>query len=727
MDNFLNSKSTLAKLLATENITVEYRKTQTAAFNVATRTLTLPIWNDMTPEMTDLLIGHEVGHALDTPVEYGDKELQGYGKGFRTFLNVVEDARIERRIKDRYPGLKRSFSKGYQEFISRDFFEVNNKDVSKMLLIDRINLHFKIGPFFPVNFNEPETALVKKVAACDSFDDVISVCKELYDYCKAELDEKRQEAMQEFQAKVEAGEFDDEYSDDFDDMFDESNDDFDYTNPKDVDDADSDDGDDYSDDDNDGYSHGKQEPEYRDPEELKPYDEVKAATDETLQKALKSLTEQKELMVGNVPSATQFNYSNLIVPYKKIIGKIFHTNTYVDGEHKAGLISEFEAKNKNAIAYLVKEFEMKKKAAELRRVTISDTGVLDTNKLHTYKFNDDIFRKVGSISAGKNHGVVMFLDWSGSMCDNMKGTIEQLITMTTFCRKVNIPFEVYAFSTQYTKHNEYATPEERAKTITVTNQSGVLELDGHWNLLNLFSSRMKTSEYRRMANDLLNYGVMMANYYKRGYIEENFGLGGTPLNQCIMSAVGIVNNFRKSYKAEIVDVMFLTDGEDSETIWTSGERYGTVRIGPANYRSVSYLEDKETCKKYRVADAGITPTLLQILKDKTGCNLIGFYILPIRRRHFDNAMARFKMITTNDSFAKFKIEKFFSISNYGYDQYFLIPGGDDLLVDDEDLDDLLGENNTNVSARKLKGAFLKMNKNRLTNRILLSKVIEEIA
>ena len=69
--NTQNTKSNLAKLLATENINVEYRKTQTASFNVESRTLTLPVWNDMTTEMTDLLIGHEVGHALDTPKEYG--------------------------------------------------------------------------------------------------------------------------------------------------------------------------------------------------------------------------------------------------------------------------------------------------------------------------------------------------------------------------------------------------------------------------------------------------------------------------------------------------------------------------------------------------------------------------------------------------------------------------------------------------------------------------------
>jgi hypothetical protein len=724
MDNFQNSKSNLAKLLATENITVEYRKAQTAAFNVATRTLTLPVWNDLTPEMTDLMIGHEVGHALDTPMQYGDADLQRYGKGFKTFLNVVEDVRIERRIKDRYPGLRRSFSKGYQEFVNRDFFEVGGKDISKMLLIDRINLYFKIGPFFPVKFNEVETALVKKVSACDSFNDVIIICKELYDYCKQELEDKREEARQEFQAKVDAGEFDDEYDDSFDDFdSEENNGDFEFKNPNEYDSEDTDE----FDDSDDGYSHGRQEPEYRDPEELKQYDEVKAATDENLEKALKSLTEQKELMVGSMPSFTQFNYNNLIINYKKILGKILTNDVIIDNEYKFNLITEFEAKNKNAIAYLVKEFEMKKKAAELRRVTISNTGVLDTNKLHTYKFNDDIFRKVGSVAAGKNHGVVMFIDWSGSMNDNMKGTIEQLITMTTFCRKVNVPFEVYAFTTQYFEKKYDDNGLLISSAPNVTNVSGTLELDAGWNLLNLFSSRMKTSEYRRMANDLLNYGELIVKYYKRGYIEERFNLGGTPLNQTIIAASGIVNNFRKDYKAEIVDVMFLTDGEDSETMWTSGERYGITRIGASTHKSVSYLEDKETLKKYRVSDSGVTPTLLQILKDRTDCNLIGFYILPKGRRYFDNALTRFKTLTSNDAFAKFKFEKFYSIGNYGYDQYFLIPGGNDLSVEDEDLNDLLGENNTNVSARKLRGAFLKMNKNRLTNRILLSKVIEEIA
>ncbi len=711
-----NTKTNLAKLLATENINVEYRKTDTASFNVESRTLTLPVWNDMTPDMEDLLIGHEVGHALDTPKEYGDEDLQKYGKGFKGFLNVVEDARIERRIKDRYPGLKRSFSKGYSEFASRDFFKVKNKDVNQMLLIDRLNLYYKIGPFFNVKFNEQETAFIRKIDAVDTFDDVIAVCKELYDYCKEELEQKRQEALE--QMKQDLGAQGDEDFDDFEDYdsdgFGDDPEDMEYRNPKDFKPSDEE-----GDEENDEFGYSNESGHGYMPEELEQYgEEVKAATDEALQKSLQQMTEKKQIATGKMPGVNDWKYDEVIVDYKKFLGKVFDESLSKFEGYKPNMLMEFEAKNKNAILYLVKEFELRKKAAELRRVVVSDTGVLDTNKLHTYKFNDDIFRKVGSVAAGKNHGVVMFIDWSGSMTDNMKGTIEQLITLTTFCRKINVPFDVYAFSTEWNSESITA----------IEPTAGQIDFSGKFNLLNLFSSRMRNQEYRRMANDMLNYGEIIGQYYKRGYISENMHLGGTPLNSTIAIASGIVNRFRKSYKAEVVDVIFLTDGEDSSTLYTkSPDYYGTMRIGPANYNSVCYIEDQETRKRYRVEDGGVTPTLLKILKDKTGCGLIGFYIMPRGRRNFDNVLSRLSVFSAVDAFAKFKNEKFFAVDSYGYDQYFLIPGGAALSTEDEDLDDLLGNDNKEVSTRKLKGAFLKMNQNLVTNRVLLSKVIEEMA
>jgi hypothetical protein len=725
MNNSQLSKSTLAKLLATENISVEYRKVQTASFDIINRRLTIPILNDITSEMTDLLVGHEVGHALDTPQSYVDAAKAG-GSAFSTFLNVIEDARIERRMKDRYPGLRKPMSIAYRQFSDRDFFGIKGKDINAMLLIDRINLHFKLGAMAGIKFNAEEVLYVNEVEKADSFGQVKDITERLYEFCKAELDQKREEAKKEFEQRLADGEFDEDPDDQYGDEEESDDGEFEYKNPNDYDDAGSDTA---EDDFEDGYSNG---PTFREhiSDELKAYGEdVKSVTDEIFQKALRGLSETKEIQIGKMIGQSQIDIKNYIVPFKDL--KFFKNEFFTDDlepydQYDATLLTKFESKNKNAITYLVKEFEMKKKAAEYLRVTVSDTGTLDTNKLHTYKFNDDIFRKIGSIAQGKNHGIVMFVDWSGSMQDNMSGTIEQLITLTSFCRKVNIPFDVYAFSTNYSK-NTYLEWKSLSKV-----QPGDLEID-QFSLLNILSSDMKNQTYRKFANDLLQYAQSMVPWLngrrniKYGYVEDKMTLGGTPLNATIQIAPDVVNNFRKRTRAEIVNVIFLTDGEDNTCLWTANDEANrTIRIGPSDYRSISYIEDKDSAKTYRVSDKGVTPTLLQILKDRTGCNLIGFYILPKNKRYFQNAMTRFNMMMTDDGYKQFRNEKFFSVNGYGYSEYFLIPGGEDLSTDDDSLADILGDKK-DVSARKLKSAFLKMNQNRLTNRILLSKVVKELA
>lgn len=712
-----STKSNLAKLLATENIDVQYQKVDTASFNVGTRVLTLPIIDDMTDDMQDLFIGHEVGHALFTPKEYGDVQ-EGMPRGFGTFLNVVEDARIERDIKNQYPGLKRSFAKGYGDFMRQDFFKVRGKDLDNMLLIDRINMHFKIGSFCNIDFNEKELQLRDKVENCQSFDDVVRVSKELFEYCKQEMEEKKEQDRQEYAS-------DDPDYDDYSDLYDDDS---------------SQDGDDGlmqpTESQSSRMNSDSSEFEILSPE-MEAYEgEVKSVTDEKLQESLRKLAStERSVRVGNLPESNCVNLDELIVPYKNIVDKVFAVSKddlirFMSSDEEPvvhDLFSEFERKNKNAIAYLVKEFELRKKAAENRRIVVSDTGVLDTNKLHTYKFNDDIFRKIGSIPSGKNHGVVMFLDWSGSMSDNMSGTIEQVLTLVSFCQKIKVPYEVYAFSTEYRKH----TPIEiRKPTIKVSNKLDMtIAIESGFNLLNLFSSKMKNTEYRKMANTLLIYGKLCGTYWGSSAINHainhSFRLGGTPLNSTIFVASEIVKQFRKTYRAEIVNTIFLTDGDDS----TSLSMFNTyLQISEKSYNSTSYINDLETKRRYKVGSMGVTPVLLQILKDRTGCNLLGFYVLSKTKRDFGFAFSRFGVDgSLDESYTNFKQNKFFAVSNYGYDEYFLIPGGNSLKIDDEGLDDLLGENNTNVSARKLRGAFLKMNQSRLTNRVLLSKVIEKVA
>ena len=129
-------KTNLAKLLATENITVEHRKVKTAYFIPKTRILCLPIWEDMSNDLYDLLVGHEVGHALYTPTD--ENEFKKH-KIPHSYFNVVEDIRIDKKMKNKYPGLRKSYYNGYNELIEKDFFGTSEIDVNKIRFIDRLN------------------------------------------------------------------------------------------------------------------------------------------------------------------------------------------------------------------------------------------------------------------------------------------------------------------------------------------------------------------------------------------------------------------------------------------------------------------------------------------------------------------------------------------------------------------------------------------------------------
>ena len=106
---------------------------------------------------------------------------------------------------------------------------------------------------------------------------------------------------------------------------------------------------------------------------------------------------------------------------------------------------KFLKESSNVVNYLVKEFEMKKNAKMYARASQDKTGVIDPNKLHTYKFAEDIFKKITTVPNQKNHGMVFLLDWSGSMQHHLLPTVEQLLNLVMFCRKINIPFSVYKF------------------------------------------------------------------------------------------------------------------------------------------------------------------------------------------------------------------------------------------------------------------------------------------
>ena len=205
----MSDKSLLAKLLATENITVQRTPSiKTAMFDLKNRILMLPIWEGISSDLEDLLLVHETGHALDTPEAEvykqtaddiaarafpGETVSDALRKTVQGFLNVVEDARIDKRQKRRYPGSRRNYLIGYKELVDRDFFGTAKRDINTMNFIDRLNLYFKGGNIhFNIAFNSEEKVFLKKVENLETWAEVVSVTEEIYAYCKEQLEKQNE-------------------------------------------------------------------------------------------------------------------------------------------------------------------------------------------------------------------------------------------------------------------------------------------------------------------------------------------------------------------------------------------------------------------------------------------------------------------------------------------------------------------------------------------------------
>ena len=192
--NHNESTNLSARLLATENISVVRANTVTASFDIKSRVLTLPMWNDMTPEIEDMLVGHEVGHALYTGEKYMDPIIEN--PKMKSYLNVLEDVRIEKLIKRKYPGLRKRMSDGYKQLNERDFFGVKKvASMEALILIDKINLYYKAGYACGVTFSPEEKMFVVRAERTETIEDVIQLAKEVYEFSKQQIEERKKQQI----------------------------------------------------------------------------------------------------------------------------------------------------------------------------------------------------------------------------------------------------------------------------------------------------------------------------------------------------------------------------------------------------------------------------------------------------------------------------------------------------------------------------------------------------
>jgi hypothetical protein len=713
-------KGMLARLLATEDLIVEHKKVETACFNVHTRVLTLPMWEKASNTVYDMLVAHEVSHALYTPDEDWSEQV----KVPQQFVNIVEDARVEKLMKRRYMGLAKTFYGAYKELHEQDFFAIGDEDVSTYNLADRVNLFYKVGNFLPLSFNQEEFEIVDMIGAAETFGDALIAAEVLYKYCTKE--QKEQQNIPQLgdhqQSSTQSNGNTEEQKEDQKELIPDE------------------DGEKTSEDNTPKMGESDSEAKQNNDNFFDPQGGKKAGPDvktmSSLEESIKNLANNSQLGETVYLEVPELNLDTVIISNDEIHNQqcASHWANFTDSDFTEidKMYVEFKRSAQKEVNYLVKEFECRKSADSYARATVSKTGVLDCTKLHTYKYNEDLFKKVTTLANGKNHGLVFVLDWSGSMSGVMMDTIKQLYNLIWFCRKVSIPFEVYAFTTNYgpvIKYDENNNPYPPVEHMVKKNNHFMV--DYYFNMMNLFTSKVRNSDLdKQMKNIMRVVNYFSHSTYTSYSIPPRMQLSGTPLNESLIALHQILPKFQKENKLQKVQCVILTDGEAGPLNYYREVRRNEEdmpRIGTAYVNDRCFLRDRKTGNVYSFKEihnnhyVRFTDLMLRNLRDKfPTVNFIGMRILDTYSatsfiRQYTGQGADFV-----NAIARWKKEKSFSISSSGYHKYFGISSNvlnktSEFVVEDD------------ASKSKIKSAFVKSLNTKKMNKKILGEFISLIA
>ena len=750
------SRSALGKLLAKENITVNHGNFRTAYFDVKNRVLGLPDWSDKSKSVYDMLLGHEVGHALYTP-EW-DEDFRKKYKHF-DIINILEDIRIERKIQETYAGLPRYFKQGYTELWNDGFFEVD-KDPSELQFLDRLNLHAKVGSIVDVPLNDEETEIYNKAYNAESFEDILALYDEVLERSKKEKEELEEDESgdQTMSKPDDSGEIDpssggsgmDDDNDDFKDDGTESHSaksensdssdegetstgvtDEDIQEAiekmaeelsKNSDNDDSDNDADDSDASGDSSSMGGQST-----------DVFKSLTQEKFDSSLEK--EANESFGGHkilYPTRKdifkkEFNdYKTVIARRKDHIAKCEENHDYHNwSETKSNFTdkySKFKKESKKKVGILVREFEQRKAAWQYARAQESRTGSIDVTKLHKYKYDDQIFASVTTLADAKSHGMIFIVDYSGSMSTVLSGVLLQTLNLTEFCDKVGVPYQVISF----TSKSSYSDEKDYELFHGEIDMSDV-------QLNELLSSKMKKIEKAEAREFLFMQAASSSSYYHGTWFTPNEeGLGGTPLDATLANMGHIIKEFRKNHRVQKLNIITLTDGD------SHGAGYG----GRYDDRRGSGKAIELDGKIYKIEANGYNSTIgyNKIIGQHYGVNMVGFF-LPESKSSAKNQMAR--VYRENGSYyeawenakkdlKEWNKEKHLEMKDaLGYSKYYILHTDVDIQEENEfftDIQDKSGKSmaESKNSQNKLAREFAKHHSSTKNVRILMRKFAETI-
>ena len=790
-------KDNLARLMAGENLTVVHRKTPTAYFDLKNRLLCCPIFKeDISPELYDLFMGHEVGHALWTPYE-GVHSAVTKNKTLKGYLNVVEDVRIERNIRNKYQGLRKSFFTAYNELMEMDFFGVKGKNLQELSLIDKINLITKCGSRINIKLSKEEQFFLDWAMKCETWEEVEECATAIYEWSKenetrTEQDEQLVPQMFDIgdEEEDEEGEEEEQEGESWEESYSDSEEEEEDNLPEVPETTGS------------GQETEEEESEEEAEEEERKetggvsnqgtpeqYDDEDGARESITEHNAHNNEEQfisetnivrtqinlKEKGFSEFVTDTLYDYKLVLNDWKEYYERAGEDSYYgnrIEPTKKRALhtFKKLESKNKAIINHMAKEFEMRQTALSSRHAFTGKTGKLDMNRLAKYQIVDDVFKRVTYLPDGKNHGVNILLDWSGSICNEVQDLLEQTFILTMFCRKVNIPHRVYLFSDNISKRQ--------------------VEVDDHtsyWRdrcgyLVEIFSNEMNSKEYKEM---FLNMSTLYNHYmtdnirYGRGgkfakklegwnnwfegcqfidpdqygyidmptdvYPTSKYSLGGTPLDTTLVAMRGLLPKFNKAYGIEksiltvitdgyshSADILKLSDKEQEEQREQMGDGdswdFGQERdiIDPINGRVYPY-EVKE--RRYYRNDFKKTQNLLDWVSKTTGVTVTGYFVCGRKGDMISLLQSCGEIENTYDHDGTIQTmwtkarKEGVVIKVHGYNKLFLTSASNLGTDGTESLDDeLIGAKKATILSK-----FKKNQNAKSTSRFLTNEFIKEIA
>ena len=397
-----------AQVLSKENLKLTYSdKAKTAYFNLESREVVVPTFEYMNDEVTQLLISHEVGHASYST--YSKDEFINYSSRYGDLFNVIEDARIENSLKKNFGGLSAIFKEGYKTLYKEDFFELE-ENLFSYSLTSRLNLFYKLGHIIDVPFDGKENEFAVSMKIIFTKEDCIKLCENIIEYLNSKEEDKQQNNEEN--------------------LFDNESESSQTINGEDI----------SLEDDNVNVSSNNS---VSDEVQRELVDEVTSTLDKNISEYGERMLEDNSSFKNSskniltISSIECFkNCYDVTMDYHNLKQRTFYTS-------KACRTLEKQIKELAKSADVV--FHQKKKAEELKNTRNVQSGRLNRRALSKYLISDNIFQKTKLLKEGKNHGVVILVDYSSSMIKVIKDTLIQACILGEFCKMNDIPFSIIAF------------------------------------------------------------------------------------------------------------------------------------------------------------------------------------------------------------------------------------------------------------------------------------------